>query len=108
MTSERKQRLIGRVVSDKMDKTVTVAIERRTMHPLYHKVVSSTKKVLAHDEDNSVPLGALVQIVESRPLSKRKRWTVEKIIESTTEDEQAVLAAEQASSEEEAFTHDSE
>ncbi len=107
MTNERKQRLIGRVVSDRMDKTVTVAIERRTMHPLYHKVVSSTKKVLAHDEDNSVPLGALVQIVESRPLSKRKRWMVEKILESTTEDEQAVLAAEQAHDEEEAFTHDS-
>jgi small subunit ribosomal protein S17 len=108
MASENQRRLVGRVVSDKMDKTVTVAIERRTMHTLYHKVVTSTKKVLAHDEDNSVPLGAIVQIVESRPLSKRKRWVVEKVIESTTEDEQAILAAEQARAEEEAFTHDSE
>lgn len=108
MASDNRRRLVGRVVSDKMDKTVTVAIENRSMHPLYHKVVSSTKKVLAHDEDNSVPLGALVQIVESRPMSKRKRWVVEAILESTTEDEQAVLAAEQARDEEEAFTHDSE
>lgn len=93
--SDNKRRIVGRVVSDKMDKTVTVAIDRRSMHPLYKKVVSSTKKVKAHDETNSVPLGALVQIVESRPLSKSKRWVVEKVIESTTEAEQAVLAAEQ-------------
>ncbi len=108
MASDNKRRLVGRVVSDRMDKTVTVAIERRTMHPLYHKVVSSTKKVLAHDEENSVPLGAIVQIVEHRPLSKRKRWMVEKVIESTTEDEQAILAAELETGEEEAFTDDSE
>jgi small subunit ribosomal protein S17 len=93
MPNNRK-RLIGRVVSDKMDKTVTVAIERRRMHPLYKKVVSSTKKVKAHDETNSVPLGALVQIVESKPLSKTKRWVVEKVLESTTEAQQAVLSEE--------------
>lgn len=90
MPNNRK-RLIGRVVSDKMDKTVTVAIERRRMHPLYKKVVSSTKKVKAHDESNTVPLGAWVQLVESRPLSKTKRWVVEKVLESTSEAEQAVL-----------------
>jgi small subunit ribosomal protein S17 len=93
MPNNRK-RLIGQVVSDKMDKTVTVAIERRSMHPLYKKVVSSTKKVKAHDETNEVPLGALVQIVESKPLSKTKRWVVEKVLESTTEAEQAVLEEE--------------
>jgi len=85
------KRLVGRVVSDKMDKTVTVAIEQRTMHRLYRKVITQTKKVKAHDENNEVPLGALVQIVESRPLSKTKRWVVEKVLESTTEAEQAVL-----------------
>jgi small subunit ribosomal protein S17 len=93
MPNNRK-RLVGRVVSDKMDKTVTVAIERRSMHTLYKKVVSSTKKVKAHDESNTVPLGAVVQIVESKPLSKTKRWVVEKVLESTTEAEQAVLEEE--------------
>ena len=93
MPNNRK-RLVGRVISDKMDKTVTVAIERRRLHPLYKKVVSSTKKVKAHDETNSVPLGALVQIVESKPLSKTKRWVVEKVLESTSEAEQAVLQEE--------------
>jgi small subunit ribosomal protein S17 len=96
MPNNRK-RLIGRVVSDKMDKTVTVAIERRSMHPLYQKVVSKTKKVKAHDENNEVPLGALVQLVESKPLSKTKRWVVEKVLESTTEAEQAVIEEELSS-----------
>jgi small subunit ribosomal protein S17 len=93
MANNRK-RLIGRVVSDKMDKTVTVAIERRSMHPLYGKVVSSTKKVKAHDETNEVPLGAIVQLVESKPLSNTKRWVVEKVLQSTSEAEQAVLKSE--------------
>jgi small subunit ribosomal protein S17 len=63
-----------------MQKTVFVAIENRKMHPIYKKVVSSTKKVMAHDEMGA-PVGALVRIVESRPLSKRKRWAVEEILE---------------------------
>jgi small subunit ribosomal protein S17 len=93
MANNRK-RLIGRVISDKMEKTVTVAIERRSMHPLYGKVVSSTKKVKAHDESNAIPLGAIVQLVESKPLSKTKRWVVEKVLQSTSEAEQAVLKSE--------------
>jgi small subunit ribosomal protein S17 len=93
MPNNRK-RLIGRVISDKMEKTVTVAIEHRQMHRLYKKVVTSTKKVKAHDESNAVPLGALVQVVESKPISKTKRWVVEKVLESTTEAEQAVLEEE--------------
>ena len=106
MPNNRK-RLVGRVVSDKMDKTVTVAIERRRMHPLYKKVVSSTKKVKAHDETNTVPLGALVQIVESKPLSKTKRWVVEKVLESTSEAEQAVLEEELSQRHEEETDNDS-
>lgn len=106
MTNNRR-RLIGRVVSDKMDKTVTVAIERRSQHPLYQKVVKRTKKVKAHDETNEVPLGALVQIVESRPLSKTKRWVVEQVLESTTEAEQAVLQ-EEIDRQEEAYQDDSD
>lgn len=79
MANNRK-RLVGTVVSDKMEKTVTVAIEDRKMHPIYKQVVSTTKKVMAHDETGA-PIGAVVRIVESRPLSKRKRWVVEEILE---------------------------
>jgi len=81
MTTSNRRRLVGKVVSDKMDKTVTVAVERRRNHPLYQKVVTSTRKFKAHDENNEVPVGAIVRIVESRPLSKTKRWVVEEIIE---------------------------
>lgn len=76
-----RRRLIGRVVSDKMEKTVVVAIERRKAHRIYKKVVSTTKKVMAHDESNAVELGSVVQIVESKPLSKNKRWVVEQVLE---------------------------
>ncbi|QPC84807.1 30S ribosomal protein S17 [Phototrophicus methaneseepsis] len=79
--ANQRRRLIGRVVSDKMQNTVTVAIELRNMHPVYKKVVSSTKKVYAHDESNSIPVGAVVRIVESRPLSKLKRWVVEEVLD---------------------------
>ncbi|CAG0969898.1 30S ribosomal protein S17 [Anaerolineae bacterium] len=82
MTNPRR-RLVGRVVSDKMDKTVVVAIERRKLHPIYKKVVKTTKKVMAHDESNSVEVGALVRVVESRPLSRHKRWVVEEVLQAT-------------------------
>lgn len=77
-----RRRLVGRVVSDKMDKTVVVAIERRKMHRVYKKIVVSTKKVMAHDESNSVKAGSVVRIVESQPLSKNKRWAVEVVLET--------------------------
>ncbi len=80
MPNNRK-RLIGTVVSDKMEKTVVVAIENRKMHRVYHKVVSSTRKVMAHDETGA-GIGALVRIVASRPISKRKRWVVEEVLEA--------------------------
>jgi small subunit ribosomal protein S17 len=79
MPNSRK-RLVGRVVSDKMQKTVTVLIERRTPHPIYKKVVLKSKKVLAHDETDSIKEGSIVRIVESMPLSKRKRWVVEAVL----------------------------
>ncbi|MCY3832952.1 MAG: 30S ribosomal protein S17 [Chloroflexi bacterium] len=78
MPNNRK-RLVGKVVSDKMEKTVVVAIENRKMHPVYHKVISSTRKVMAHDESGA-GIGALVRIVQSRPISKRKRWVVEEVL----------------------------
>ena len=80
--ANNRRRLIGRVVSDKMQKTVVVQIERRKMHPLYKKVVISTKKIMAHDETDKVPVGALVRVVESRPMSRNKRWVVETVLET--------------------------
>ena len=71
-----KRVLQGVVVSDACDKTVVVRVERRVMHPLYKKFVSRSKKYAAHDEDNRYRAGDAVQIEESRPLSKRKRWIV--------------------------------
>ncbi len=76
----RKTR-IGVVVSDKMQKTVVVAVERRVAHPVYGKMVTRTKNYKAHDEENSAKSGDRVRIVETRPLSKDKRWRVVEIIE---------------------------
>ena len=76
----RKTR-VGKVVSDKMDKTIVVAIEDRVAHPLYKKVIPSTKKFHAHDENNEAGVGDTVQIMETRPLSKMKRWRLVEIIE---------------------------
>jgi small subunit ribosomal protein S17 len=64
-----------------MQKTVVVAIERRKMHRVYKKVVTTTKKVMAHDETDAIAVGTMVQLVESRPLSRHKRWVVEKVLE---------------------------
>ena len=76
----RKSRT-GLVVSDKMDKTVVVAIERRVPHPIYGKMITRTKRLKAHDEENSAKVGDTVRIVETRPLSKDKRWRVVEIVE---------------------------
>jgi small subunit ribosomal protein S17 len=69
------------VVSDKMEKTVVVAIERRVPHPVYGKMVTRTKRLKAHDEENSAKVGDTVRIVETRPLSKDKRWRVVEIMQ---------------------------
>jgi len=71
----------GFVASDKMDKTVTVAVERKTQHPLYKRVVKQTKKYKVHDENNECNEGDKVRIIETRPLSKSKRWRVLEIID---------------------------
>ena len=83
MKGQRK-RLTGRVTSDKMDKTVVVEVERLKRHRLYGKVLKRTKKYLAHDEQNACRIGDLVRIVESRPLSRRKHWVIEEIMETGT------------------------
>ena len=76
----RKER-VGMVVSDKMDKTVVVAIQQRVKHPLYKKIVNKTKKFMAHDEENTCGIGDKVLIQETRPLSKNKCWRIVEIIE---------------------------
>ena len=76
-----KRTLIGKVVSDKMDKTVSVLIERRVKHSLYGKIVRRSKKYLAHDENNQAKVGDTVEIQESRPISKNKSWVLTKIIQ---------------------------
>jgi len=68
--------LSGRIVSDKMDKTVTVLVERRVMHPLYKKFIRRSKRYAAHDEENTCKLGDMVRIEECPPISKRKAWMV--------------------------------
>lgn len=81
--SERNMRKveIGKVVSDKMDKTVVVAIENSVKHPLYKKIIKRTLKVKAHDEKNECCIGDVVEIMETRPLSKEKRWRLVEIKE---------------------------
>ena len=76
----RKTR-VGRVVSDKMDKTVVVAIEDNVKHPLYKKIIKNTIRLKAHDEENTCRVGDRVLIMETRPLSKDKRWRVAEIVE---------------------------
>ena len=78
--SSRKVR-VGKVVSDKMDKTVVVAIADRVAHPLYKKIVGRTYKLKAHDENNECGIGDTVKVMETRPLSKDKRWRVAEIVE---------------------------
>lgn len=72
---------IGVVVSNKMDKTISVKVERRLMHPLYGKFVKRSKKFFAHDEENTCAIGDKVRIMETRPLSKNKRWRMVEILE---------------------------
>jgi small subunit ribosomal protein S17 len=79
----RRKELIGRVVSDKMDKTIVVSVETYKRHPLYKKRIKYTKKYKAHDENNQAKQGDLVRIMETRPLSRHKRWRLVEIIEKS-------------------------
>ncbi len=81
MADERKRRLTGLVVSDKMQKTIVVRVERTLRHPVYKKVMTRSKKYSAHDENDEAQEGDLVQIVETLPISKTKRWQLEKVIQ---------------------------
>ena len=81
MSEASKRTLSGRVVSDKMDKTVTVLVERKVRHPLYGKIITRSKKYHAHDEKNEFHEGDVVFIEECRPIAKTKAWRVSKLIE---------------------------
>jgi len=76
----RKER-IGKVVSNKMTKSITVLVERKVKHPIYGKFLSKSKKLMAHDENNACGIGDLVKIMETRPTSKNKRWRLVEILE---------------------------
>ena len=80
MAREQRKVLVGRVVSNKMEKTVVVRVERSTRHPLYGKVILHHKRYKAHDEGNACGVGDLVRVIESRPISKEKRWVVTEIL----------------------------
>ena len=76
-----RKTLVGTVVSNKMEKTIVVRIERRKLHPLYKKYITRSKKIKAHDEGNLCQIGDLVKVIESRPLSKEKHWRLLEILE---------------------------
>ena len=78
--NKRKER-IGEVVSDKMDKSITVAVKRRVKHPVYGKFISKTTRLMAHDEKNECHAGDVVKIMETRPLSRNKRWRMVEVVE---------------------------
>lgn len=80
-TTSIKRTLIGRVVSDKMDKTVTVLVERKVKHPMYGKIMVRSKKYHAHNDGNTAKAGDLVEIIETRPVSRTKTWAVTSVLE---------------------------
>jgi small subunit ribosomal protein S17 len=83
-STSRRNEKVGQVVSTKMQKTIVVAVEMRKAHPKYKRIVRSTKKFYAHDEQNSARIGDMVRIRETRPLSKLKRWSLEEIVRRST------------------------
>lgn len=85
MSLENKMIRSGVVVSNRAEKTVVVAVERKFQHPLYKRTIKQTKKFMAHDETNVCQIGDVVRIVETRPLSKRKRWAVLEIVQKAGE-----------------------
>ncbi len=80
MVAHKRKTLLGEVVSDRMHKTITVVVERRVRHPIYERVIRRSKKYHAHDEQNQCQIGDVVRIVETRPLSRTKRWRLQEIV----------------------------
>lgn len=96
MTTTKRKTKIGRVVSDKMDKTIVVSVERLARHPLYKRVIRLTTKFKAHDERNEAHVGDTVRIEEARPLSATKRWRLVEIVKRAGEGAGEPLVAEEA------------
>jgi small subunit ribosomal protein S17 len=90
---------VGRVVSDKMDKTIVVSVERLSRHPLYKRVIRLTSKFAAHDEENTAHVGDTVRIEESRPLSATKRWRLVEVVQRATDTTTSIVSEEEATSE---------
>ena len=80
MVERTRKTLLGEVVSDRMHKTITVMVERRVRHPIYERVIKRSKKYHAHDERNQCQIGDVVRIVETRPLSRTKRWRLQEVV----------------------------
>lgn len=93
MAEKNRKTRVGRVISDKMEKTVVISVQRTTTHPLYKKLIRRSKHFMAHDEQSQAHLGDLVRIVESRPISKLKHWRVQEVLERK---QQALPVAEVA------------
>jgi small subunit ribosomal protein S17 len=91
---DKRRRLIGHVVSNRMQKTVVVVVRRTRRHPLYGKVISVNKRYKAHDENNDCQVGDLVRIVESRPISREKHWRIETILQRAAQVDTSPLTAE--------------
>lgn len=85
--TKRQRKLIGRIVSNKMNKTVVVLIERRVKHPLYNKIITRSNKYKAHDELNSYSEGDVVEITEGRPISRTKTWSVTQLVKAVSNPE---------------------
>ena len=83
MERNKRKEIQGKVVSDKRDKTISILVERKIKHPLYGKVMKSSKKFQAHDENNECKVGDIVKVMETRPLSKTKRWRLIEILEKS-------------------------
>jgi small subunit ribosomal protein S17 len=96
--ASRRNEKVGNVVSTKMQKTIVVEVEMRKAHPKYKRIVKSSKKFYAHDEQNSARVGGVVRIRESRPLSKLKRWTLEEIVRRSSLGQIEEVATPQAAS----------
>jgi small subunit ribosomal protein S17 len=92
----KRKTKVGRVVSDKMDKTIVVSVERLTRHPLYKRVIRASSKFAAHDELNAARMGDTVRIEESRPLSRTKRWRLVEVISRAGEDQPSALVVEES------------
>jgi small subunit ribosomal protein S17 len=96
----KRKTKVGRVVSDKMDKTIVVSVERLTRHPLYKRVIRASSKFAAHDELNAARVGDTVRIEESRPLSRTKRWRLVEVISRAGEDQPSELVMDESATNE--------